>query len=141
MREFFFCHRKVPPMPPEARHNRRAEEPLIRWMHMDIRDTDTLRDTRLDMSSTGIASAGCAWTSNGRWLLGLAIKYGLHPLAVEDVLDRSPTKFDRFGQHFFITLEKLFLASADQKGSQLRGKPVALGASHLAIFCAGPPHY
>jgi len=86
-------------------------------------------------------SNGHTWTCNAKWLLGLAIKYGLHPLAVEDVLDRSPTKFDRFGQHFFMTLEKLFLASADQKGSQLRGKPVVLGASHLAIFCAGPPHY
>jgi Mg2+ and Co2+ transporter CorA len=140
MREFFFCHRKVPSMPEEARQKHKEEEPLIRWMHMDIRNTETFKEMLMDIQITprGTRTGN---DSNARWLLGLAIKYGLHPLAVEDVLDRSPTKFDRFGHHYFITLEKLFLASADHKGSQPQGERVLLGASHLAIFCAGQPHY
>lgn len=141
MMEFFFCHRKKPPMPEEARLHHKAEDmhmPPIRWMHMDIRNPESFKDVLMDtINNTSVGRPA----SNANWLLGLAIKYGLHPLAVEDVLDRSPTKFDRFGQHYFITLEKLFLASADPKGSQLEGQRVVLGASHLAIFCAGQPHY
>lgn len=68
-------------------------------------------------------------------LLALTVKYSLHPLSVEDVLEQSPTKIDRNGRNYFVAIEHLGLASAAPDGSE----PVRVRGRHVAVFCAGPP--
>lgn len=95
-------------------HRQRQKTPdatLVRWVHLDT-------DYKLD------------WTS----LLSLTVKYSLHPLSVEDVIEQSPTKIDRNGRNFFVTIENVCLMGADN-GSE----PVRVCGRHVSIFCAGPP--
>eukprot|EP00928_Gymnodinium_smaydae_P047304 TRINITY_DN31561_c0_g1_i2.p1 TRINITY_DN31561_c0_g1~~TRINITY_DN31561_c0_g1_i2.p1 ORF type:complete len:779 (+),score=83.05 TRINITY_DN31561_c0_g1_i2:329-2338(+) len=68
-------------------------------------------------------------------LLALTIKYQLHPLSVEDVIDQSPTRVDRYGAHYFAAIEHLCLNSAGS-GQE----PVRVLGRHVTIFCAGLPH-
>mmetsp|Transcript_117064 Transcript_117064/g.372724 ORF Transcript_117064/g.372724 Transcript_117064/m.372724 type:complete len:793 (-) Transcript_117064:28-2406(-) len=67
-------------------------------------------------------------------LLGLTVKYNLHPLAVEDTIEQAPSKADRYGPHYFTTIEGLCLS---HKGNET--EPVRVGGYHVAVFCAGPP--
>jgi len=86
------------------------DQSLVRWMH--------LRGYNLNM------------------LLGLTVKYNLHPLAVEDTVDQAPSKADRYGPHYFTTIEGLTLMN---KPEELGSEPVLVGGYHVAVFCAGPP--
>jgi len=71
-------------------------------------------------------------------LLALAVKYRLHPLGVEDVLEQRPTKVDLCGQHIFITLEHLWVAGgADGEGAS----PVQVRSRHVSIICSAPPRF
>merc|ERR1719163_656414 len=67
-------------------------------------------------------------------LLALTVKYSLHPLSVEDVLEQSPTKIDRNGRNYFVAIEHLALSGASD-GSE----PVRVRGRHVVAFCAGPP--
>jgi len=69
-------------------------------------------------------------------LLALTVKYCLHPLSVEDVIEQCPTKIDRFGQNFFLAIEMLtVLDHSAGKG----GQPVRVCGHHVTAFCSGPP--
>lgn len=85
-----------------------SEPPLVRWVHMPGLDLNLL--------------------------LSLTVKYSLHPLGVEDVIDQCPTKIDRYGNHYFAALEQLMLAGPGD-GSE----PVRVHGRHVAVFCSGPP--
>lgn len=91
-----------------------CEPPTIRWVHM----------AGLDLTL----------------LLALMVKYSLHPLGVEDVIEQCPTKLDRYGNHYFAILEQLFLADQPPDGQQ-GYEPVRVHGRHLAIFCGGPPKF
>mmetsp|Transcript_47633 Transcript_47633/g.101911 ORF Transcript_47633/g.101911 Transcript_47633/m.101911 type:complete len:789 (-) Transcript_47633:55-2421(-) len=84
------------------------EVPLVRWVHMCDFDVTTL--------------------------LALTVKYSLHPLGVEDVMEQCPTKLDRHGSHYFAAVEQLCLVG----GGGSRG-PVQVMGQHVAVFCSGPP--
>jgi len=99
-REFFFGHRKRPPLEHDL--------PLVRWVHMNGLDLNLL--------------------------LALTVKYGLHPLCVEDVIEQCPSKIDRCGCHYFAAVEQLCLVSTPD-GTE----PVKVHGRHVAIFCSGPP--
>lgn len=75
-------------------------------------------------------------------LMSLTVKYSLHPLAVEDVLEQCPTKIARYGIHYVVTIERLCLAGPFNECSQTtrsgREKVQVVG-NHLTIFCSGPP--
>jgi len=68
-------------------------------------------------------------------LLALTVKYQLHPLSVEDVVDQAPTKIDRYEGHYFASIEHLEIAGsiAGQERVKVRGR-------HITLFCAGQPH-
>mmetsp|Transcript_96336 Transcript_96336/g.278072 ORF Transcript_96336/g.278072 Transcript_96336/m.278072 type:complete len:675 (+) Transcript_96336:117-2141(+) len=71
-------------------------------------------------------------------LLRLAVKYNLHPLAVDDVLDnRTATKIDRYGNDLVVSLDIVVLANT----LTFDGEPprVRICRSHATIFLAGPP--
>lgn len=40
-------------------------------------------------------------------LFALTVKYTLHPLSVEDVIEQCQTKIDRLGGHYFLTIEPI----------------------------------
>lgn len=82
--------------------------PLVRWVH--------LRGFDLPL------------------LLALTVKYSLHPLAVEDTIQMSNSKTDRYGHHYFVTIQRLCLVERDPKTN-----PVTVSGHHVALFCAGPP--
>jgi len=68
-------------------------------------------------------------------LLALTVKYQLHPLSVEDVIDQAPTKIDRYEGHYFVSIEHLEVTGA------INGhEPVKVRGRHVTLFCAGPPH-
>mmetsp|Transcript_12449 Transcript_12449/g.20412 ORF Transcript_12449/g.20412 Transcript_12449/m.20412 type:complete len:753 (-) Transcript_12449:141-2399(-) len=81
---------------------------LVRWIHQD----------GLDMSM----------------VLALTVKYSLHPLSVEDVLEQAPTKIDRNGRNYFVAIEHMGLTSCADGSA-----PVRVRGRHVAMFCAGPP--
>jgi len=86
-----------------------ADLPLVRWIHMN----------GLDLTL----------------LLALTVKYGLHPLCVEDVIEQCPSKLDRTGGgHYFAAIEQLCLVNAPDGR-----EPVRVHGRHVAIFCSGPP--
>jgi Mg2+ and Co2+ transporter CorA len=66
-------------------------------------------------------------------LLRLAVKYHLHPLAVDDIIDnRTPTKLDRYADHNFVSLDILTLAGETSvEGSAQR---VRINRSNVSIF-------
>mmetsp|Transcript_96889 Transcript_96889/g.192073 ORF Transcript_96889/g.192073 Transcript_96889/m.192073 type:complete len:772 (+) Transcript_96889:71-2386(+) len=68
-------------------------------------------------------------------LLALTIKYQLHPLSVEDVVDQATTKLDRYGGHYFMAIEHFEIV-----GSTNGQEPVQVRGRHFTLFCAGPPH-
>lgn len=69
-------------------------------------------------------------------LFALTVKYTLHPLSVEDVIEQCQTKIDRLGGHYFLTIELLTLVDGDtSKGLH----PVRVRGQHVAAFCSGPP--
>lgn len=65
-------------------------------------------------------------------LMGIAVKYGLHPHAVEEVLNQSATKTDHYESAHLITVEMLALNSRSD-GTQ----PVRVSSQHLTICCVG----
>lgn len=67
-------------------------------------------------------------------ILALTVKYGLHPLSVEDVIEQCPTKIDRNGEHYFVAIEQLCLVGCHDGSS-----PVRVQGRHVTVFCAGPP--
>eukprot|EP00439_Symbiodinium_sp_Y106_P067415 s10_g11.t1 len=79
-------------------------------------------------------------------LLALTVKYSLHPLSVEDVIEQCPTKIDRLGANYFLAIELLTLVDNGQgpkarEGQQRQGQqPVRVRGQHVAAFCSGPPH-
>mmetsp|Transcript_3836 Transcript_3836/g.8950 ORF Transcript_3836/g.8950 Transcript_3836/m.8950 type:complete len:863 (+) Transcript_3836:50-2638(+) len=85
-----------------------GEAPLVRWVHMRPFDLTLL--------------------------LSLMVKYSLHPLGVEDVIEQCPTKMDKYGNHYFAAVEHLCLASPPDGST-----PVRVRAIHVALFCSGPP--
>lgn len=85
-----------------------GQPPPVRWVHMDGLDLNLL--------------------------LALTVKYSLHPLGVEDVIDQCPTKIDRYGSHYFAAMEQLCVASFTD-GSE----PVRVHGRYVAVFCSGPP--
>eukprot|EP00971_Amphidinium_carterae_P221614 4399144-Amphidinium_carterae.1 len=88
-----------------------SKEHMIRWVHMGH--------------------------FNPTLLLALMVKYGLHPLGVEDVIDQCPTKIDRYEANYFMAVELLCLA---QPRHHVRGsQKVTVIGRHVTAFCAGPP--
>eukprot|EP00443_Scrippsiella_acuminata_P096338 CAMPEP_0115647620 /NCGR_PEP_ID=MMETSP0272-20121206/39546_1 /TAXON_ID=71861 /ORGANISM="Scrippsiella trochoidea, Strain CCMP3099" /LENGTH=950 /DNA_ID=CAMNT_0003085197 /DNA_START=1 /DNA_END=2848 /DNA_ORIENTATION=- len=85
-----------------------GEPQLIRWVHLQGFDLNLL--------------------------LGLTVKYNLHPLAVEDTIEQAPSKADRYGDHYFTTIEGLCLAKPANECES-----VHVTGYHVAVFCAGPP--
>mmetsp|Transcript_23746 Transcript_23746/g.54845 ORF Transcript_23746/g.54845 Transcript_23746/m.54845 type:complete len:680 (-) Transcript_23746:93-2132(-) len=75
-------------------------------------------------------------------LLAMMVKYSLHPLAVEDVFEQTGTKMERFGSHYFLTIEQLNLSGdAVSDGRSVKSDtPVRIEARHVSVFCAGPPY-
>jgi len=66
----------------------------------------------------------------------LAAKYRLHPLAVEDVMDKgTPTKIDRFASHYFISVDIMSLAD----NGDFRNMRVQVLRSNVSIFLTVPP--
>lgn len=70
--------------------------------------------------------------------LALTVKYQLHPLSVEDVIHQSISKVDRYGEHYFVSMEHLCLVGPEWE----QGKGVVqVQGRHVTIFAAGPPHF
>jgi magnesium transporter len=67
-------------------------------------------------------------------LLALTIKYQLHPLTVEDVIDQCPSRMDRHGTHYFVAIELLYV-TGDMTGHER----IQVQGRHVTMFCAGPP--
>jgi len=85
--------------------------PAVRWVHMPSLDLTLL--------------------------LSLTVKYSLHPLGVEDVMEQCRTKVERYSEHFFAALETISLVGTPAA----RGAgPVRVQGSHISAFCSGPPH-
>lgn len=95
--------------------------PLVRWLHIDA-GVSSLADD-LDM------------------LLALAVKYSLHPLAVEDVLERQHSKLERFGCHYFTAINHLCLAHTYSLADAEACRPVEVSAHHVSLFCTAAPHF
>jgi len=84
-------------------------------------------------------------------LLRLAVKYGLHPLAVDDIIDnRTPTKLDVFSEHYFASVDILALAATEGEWLARSGGPprsmeeappgrVRIHRSNVSIFLSKPP--
>lgn len=73
-------------------------------------------------------------------LLALTVKYCLHPLSVEDVIEQQPTKIDRYGQNFFLSVELLSVSKGLGAAASAAGRqPVRVQGQHVVAFCAGPP--
>ena len=68
-------------------------------------------------------------------VLALAVKYSLHPLAVEDTIQQNPCKIDRYGDHYFGTIERISLAH--QRNPH---RPVEVIGHHVSFFCSGAPN-
>lgn len=85
-----------------------SEPSMVRWMHM--------RGYNLNL------------------LLGLTVKYNLHPLAVEDTIEQAPSKADRYGPHYFTTIEGMGLSVPANES-----EPVQVSGYHVSVFCAGAP--
>ncbi|CAK0815346.1 unnamed protein product [Prorocentrum cordatum] len=65
-------------------------------------------------------------------LLALTVKYGLHPLAVEDMVEQCQTKIEQYGNHHFVVVQVLILASpTDGK------EPVKVRSMHVSCSCSG----
>lgn len=95
-----------------ARPQHSHESPLVRWAHL----------TEFDLTA----------------LLCITVKYSLHPLCVEDVIEQCPTKIDRYGCNYFAAVEQLCLVGdPDTRGSG--ASPVRVAGFHVAAFCSGPP--
>eukprot|EP00408_Alexandrium_pacificum_P039018 CAMPEP_0171270422 /NCGR_PEP_ID=MMETSP0790-20130122/60701_1 /TAXON_ID=2925 /ORGANISM="Alexandrium catenella, Strain OF101" /LENGTH=698 /DNA_ID=CAMNT_0011739259 /DNA_START=17 /DNA_END=2111 /DNA_ORIENTATION=+ len=111
--EFFFgCCR--PLVEPQPTHDGKMDASLIvRWVHMDaFRGIDRLR------------------------LLRLAVKYHLHPVHMDVVLEnRSPSKFECCDKYYFISVDILTLAQGDAHG-KASGR-VRIHRSHVSIFLSG----
>lgn len=90
----------------------RDEEYPMRWVHMNSFDMTLF--------------------------LALTVKYQLHPLCVEDVIHQSISKVDRYGEHYFVSIEHLCLVGAEWKQGQ---GVVQVQGRHVTIFAAGPPHF
>ena len=68
-------------------------------------------------------------------VLALAVKYSLHPLAVEDTIQQNPCKIDRYGDHYFGTIERISLTHQRKEHG-----PVEVMGHHVSFFCAGAPN-
>jgi len=85
--------------------------PAVRWVHMPSLDLTLL--------------------------LSLTVKYSLHPLGVEDVMEQCRTKVERYGEHFFAAMEHIALVGTPAAGGM---EPVRVQGSHISAFCSGPPN-
>lgn len=103
LRQFFFGHRPQPKIGDTSL----GQANLVRWIN--------LRGMNMTL------------------LLALMVKYGLHPLGVEDVIEECQTKMDCYGGHYFAAVEQLSLAS------RADGSPVSVRGCHTSVFCSGPP--
>jgi len=81
-------------------------------------------------------------------LLRLAVKYGLHPLAVDDIIDnRTSTKLDVFAEHYFVSVDVLALAVTEGeqrgRGGTVRGDDVPprvrIHRSNVSMLLNRPP--
>lgn len=83
--------------------------------------------------------SGCNMTL----LLALTVKYSLHPLGVEDVIEQSASKIERSDSHYYLaTMEQLCTTNGLVTGMfRERGcqGPVQVHGRHMSMFCAGPP--
>ena len=75
-------------------------------------------------------------------LLLLSVKYRLHPLGVEDAMEatdnmRVPTKFDRYGAHFFLQVNYFFLENTDFE----KDDRITFNTSEIGMFVAGAPQW
>lgn len=68
-------------------------------------------------------------------LLALTVKYRLHPLGVEGVLEQNPTKIDCYGAHYFLTIDQLCLVNNTYSAME----PVQVEGRHISVICTGPP--
>ena len=68
-------------------------------------------------------------------VLALAVKYSLHPLAVEDTIQQNPCKIDRYGDHYFGTIERISLTHQRKEHG-----PVEVLGHHVSFFCSGAPN-
>lgn len=126
--KYFFSRRKhwcpgservLGPRSTTARISRRD----VRWVHIDGMDG-------LDRLT----------------LLRLAVKYGLHPLAVDDIIDnRTPTKLDVFAEHYFVSVDVLTLSATaddlrDGRGKDVPPQRVRIHRSNVSLFLSRPPY-
>jgi Mg2+ and Co2+ transporter CorA len=89
-----------------------GEAPSVRWVHVDAtKGLDRLT------------------------LLRLAVKYHLHPLAVDDVLNpKTQTKVDRYADSYFIGVEVVALAYRSRHFHKGVPSRVRIHRSHVSIF-------
>jgi len=95
------------------RHDAHWKENSSRWIHLD-------------------ASSGLDHLT----VLRLAVKYSLHPLAIDDLIDnRTPTKLDKFGegQYIFVSLD---IATLENQGEEAPSKPprVRVTRSNVSVL-------
>jgi len=74
-------------------------------------------------------------------LLGLTAKYRVHPSALEDVVEQHASKMDRYGAHYFFTIEHLCCRNFDYANTCMRDSPVSVVGRHVSILCAGAPSF
>lgn len=113
--DFFFGWQRPLVQPHASNDSQLGTGRIVRWVHVDAaRGLDRLR------------------------LLRLAVKYHLHPVHVDDVIDnRAPSKFECTEKDYFISADILTLAQ-DSSGGQSRGPGrVRIHRSHVSIFLSG----
>eukprot|EP00928_Gymnodinium_smaydae_P095307 TRINITY_DN8179_c0_g1_i2.p1 TRINITY_DN8179_c0_g1~~TRINITY_DN8179_c0_g1_i2.p1 ORF type:complete len:683 (+),score=67.04 TRINITY_DN8179_c0_g1_i2:76-2049(+) len=113
------------------------------------------------LSSNNLADGTLGYTRDARWvhvdanegldkltLMRLAVKYHLHPLAIADIIsNRTPTKLDRFDEHFFISLDILAVAGAHCTASHNHDEAcqepqrVRIDRSNVSMFLSLPPNF
>mmetsp|Transcript_29689 Transcript_29689/g.70069 ORF Transcript_29689/g.70069 Transcript_29689/m.70069 type:complete len:696 (+) Transcript_29689:83-2170(+) len=114
--DFYFGYRR-PLVEPLPTNDSREAGQIVRWVHMD-------------------ASRGLDRLS----LLRLAVKYHLHPLHVDDVIDnRTSSKFECTDKNYFIAADILRLSPTAAHGRD-SGR-VRIHRSHVSIFLSGSPDW
>jgi len=111
---FFFGCRKAFPAPKKS-FSAAVDQPPIRWVHLNaVKGLDRLT------------------------LLRLAVKYGVHPLAIDDVLDsKTSTKVDRYGNDYVVSLDLLGVVNSNTGSAE--PPRVRIHRSHVTIMLTGPP--
>eukprot|EP00929_Paragymnodinium_shiwhaense_P016998 TRINITY_DN12583_c0_g1_i2.p1 TRINITY_DN12583_c0_g1~~TRINITY_DN12583_c0_g1_i2.p1 ORF type:complete len:727 (-),score=151.00 TRINITY_DN12583_c0_g1_i2:456-2636(-) len=73
---------------------------------------------------------------DAKLLMALTVKYSLHPLSVEDVLEQCPSKLERLGENYFAAVQRLSLMSAGDGSEAVR-----VSGQHVSAFFAGAPNW